>query len=134
MRTNRAKGLVARMLLVVSLLIGFVALTETNTQAQSRHGFNRHHGGRVIVRPRVFFTPRAYPWGWYRTYPYSYVPSTHVTEGQGYHDGLDDGKDDAKDRDGYDPYRHNDYKNAVTSAYINGYLRGYAEGYRLRAG
>ena len=29
-----------------------------------------------------------------------------------------------------DPYRHKDYKNAMSSPYINAYLPAYAEGYR----
>ena len=133
MRTNNTKGLFARMLLVVSLLFGFVALTGTTVQAQGYRSYDRHHRGRVIVRPRarVFVTPRViYPRAYVYNRPYSYVPSSHVTEGQGYRDGLNDGRDDARDRDGFNPYRHNDYKNAETSGYINGYLRGYEEGYR----
>src|SRR5262245_23752584 len=142
MTMNQVKWLLTRMLLVVTLLFGVVALMGTTVQAQGRQRFDRFRG-----QPRVFIYPRAYPrrwywsdwywgdrWGWYGVdYPYyyqGYFPSGHVTEGQGFHDGLDDGKDDAKHGKGNDPYRHKDYKNAVTSAYINGYLRGYAEGYR----
>jgi hypothetical protein len=138
MKMNRVKGTVARTLLVVTLLFVFVTLSGEAAQAQHRQGFHRH-GGRARVHARVFIHPRRWHWHdrwhWYdRTYPYYYgdyyFPSSHVTEGQGYHDGLDDGKDDAKDRKAFDPYRHKDYKNAVTSAYIDGYLRGYGEGYR----
>ena len=140
MKTNQVKELVTRMLLVVSLLFGVVALTGTTVQAQRWQRFDRNRGG---FQPRVFIYPRVYPRRWYwqdrsywydQTYPYGYqgyyFPSTHLSEGQGYRDGLDDGKDDAKDRRANDPYRHKDYKNAVTSAYIGGYLQGYAEGYR----
>ncbi|HWN99034.1 MAG TPA: hypothetical protein VNS63_07155 [Blastocatellia bacterium] len=143
MKRNRVKALVTRMLLVLGLLFGLVGLTDTTVQAQSGRRFDRHPGR---VPSRVFIYPRVYPrrwywydrWNWYDGgYPYYqsyYFPSTHETEGQGYHDGLDDGKDDAKDRKAYDPYRHKDYRNAITSAYIDGYLRGYAEGYRRVAG
>ena len=133
MKMNRVKGTVTRMLLVVTLLFGIVVLTGPTVQAQGRNRFDR---GRVHPR-RVFVSPRRWYWHdrWYwNDYPYNYqsfyFPSTHVTEGQGYRDGLNDGKDDVKDRKANDPYRHKDYKNAVTSAYISGYLRGYAEGYR----
>lgn len=135
MKKNRIMGLVTRMVLVVSLVFGVVALTGTTAEAQRGHGFFRH-GGRVPSR--VFVYPRRWYWGdryWYGPwYPYGYqsyyFPSSHVSEGQGYHDGLDDGKDDARDGKANEPYRHKDYKNAITSAYISGYLRGYAEGYR----
>lgn len=143
MKRNRIIALVTRMLLVVSLVFGVVALTGTTAQAQRGHGFDGH---RHRVPSRVFVYPRIYPRGWYwhnrwswygSGYPYHhsyYFPSTHVSEGQGYRDGLDDGKDDARDGKANDPYRHKDYKDAVTSAYIGGYLRGYAEGYRQVSG
>ena len=126
MRKNKITGLLTRMFLVVSLLFGVFTFTGTTADAQFRRG-------RVIVRPRVFFYPRPF----YRPYWYtsSYYPlATHVTEGEGYKDGRDDGKDDAKHHKGYDPYRHGDYKNAQTSAYLDGYIRGYADGFRERAG
>ena len=128
MRSNRTIGLLTKMFLVVSLLFGVMAFTGSTAQAQWRSR------GRVIVRPRVFVYPRTfYPRSFY--YNRVYIPpATHVSEGQGYRDGLDDGKDDAKDRRGYDPYRHGDYKNAQTSAYVEGYLRGYADGFRQRIG
>ena len=134
MKRSRIVGLVTRKLLVVGLVFGMLAATGTTAQAQHRQGFYRHRGG---VHSRVFIYPRVNSrrWFWYGpTYPYGfqsyYFPSTHVSEGQGYRDGLDDGKDDAKDGKANDPYRHKDYKNAVTSAYTGGYLRGYSEGYR----
>lgn len=126
MRSNRTIGLLTRMLLVVSLLFGVVTFAGTTADAQHRHG-------RVIVQPRVFVYQRPF----YRPYWYNrvyFAPSGRVTEGQGYNDGLHDGKDDAKDRKVYDPTRHNDYKNAQTSAYLDGYRRGYDEGYRQRIG
>ena len=144
MNMKRVKRLVTRMLVVVSLLFAVVALTGTEVQAQRWQRFDRHNGR---VPSRAFVYPRVYPrrgywpnrWYWYgETYPYPYqsyyFPSSHVSEGQGYRDGLDDGKGDAKHRKASDPYRHKDYKNAVTSAYISGYLRGYAEGYRQVVG
>ena len=127
MRSNRTKGLLTKMLLMVSLLFGVVAFTGLTAEAQHRHG-------RVFVRPRVYVYPRTfwYPRSfWYNRY---YFPPSHATAGQGYSDGKDDGKDDAKHGKGYDPYRHNDYKDAVTSAYVDAYLRGYADGYAQRAG
>ena len=139
MSRKRITSLVTKMFLVVSLLFGVVAFTGDRAQAQRGRGFDRH-GGRHY--PGVFTYRRHYPrrwysgsrWNWYGTYPYGfnsyYFPSTHVSEGQGYRDGLDDGKDDVKDAKAYDPYRHQDYKDAITSAYTSGYLRGYAEGYR----
>jgi hypothetical protein len=131
MRSTRAKGLLTRMLLVVSLLFGFVAFAGTTADAQFRHR------GRVVVRPRVFvyqrpFYPRAY---WYNRYNRVYIPpATHVSESQGFRDGLNDGSDDAKDGKSFDPTRHNSYKNAQTSAYLDGFRRGYDEGYRQRNG
>jgi hypothetical protein len=134
MMMNRVKGVVTRMVLAVILLVGFVAFIGTTAQAQGRHGFHRspRASHRVFVRPRFFLVPRAYPRGYWYHHGFSpyYYPSSHVTEGQGYHDGLDDGKDDAEDGKAYDPYRHKDYKNGMTSEYLNGYLRGYADGYR----
>src|SRR5262245_15984526 len=137
MTINRNSKLLVRMLLLVTLLVGVVTMTGSTVQAQGRQRFDRFRGSPgVFVRPRVF--PRRLFWGdswfWYgqgypNYYPGYYYPSNRVTEGQGYRDGLDDGKDDAKDRKANDPYRHKDYKNAITSAYISGYLRGYAEGY-----
>ena len=132
MSMNRAKGLVTRMLLVVSLLLGVVALTGTTVQAQRWQRFDN----RGRVQSRVFIYPQVYPRRWYgynRTYPYyyqNYFPSTHVTEGQGYRDGVHDGKHDAEDGKDYNPQRHSDYKNAESSGYIDGYLQGYEEGYR----
>jgi hypothetical protein len=137
MSMNRFKELVTQIILVVSLLFGVVALTGTTAQAQGQLRFDRHRGG---VRSRVFIYPQIYSSRWYwhdswynQTYPYYYqsyyIPSTHVTEGQGYRDGLDDGKDDAEEGKAYNPHHHNDYKNAETSAYTSGYLQGYAEGY-----
>ena len=133
MRSNRTIGLLTRMLLVVSLLFGVMAFTGTTAQAQY------WQRGRVFVRPRAYVYPRTfYPRTFYpRSFYYNRVyipPATHVTEGQGFRDGLDDGRNDAKHDRGYDPYRHGDYKNAQTSAYIDGYIRGYAEGYRQRIG
>lgn len=138
MHRNRVKELVTRMLLVISLLFGVVASLGTTAQAQGWQRSDRHYRN----RGRVFVYPRRWYWHdrWFwrdQTYPFYenyYFPSSHVTEGQGYKDGLDDGKDDSKDRKAYDPYRHKDYKNAVTSAYINGYLRGYADGFRQISG
>jgi hypothetical protein len=129
MRSNRTKGLLTRMLLVVSLLFGFMAFVGTSTaEAQYRHR------GRVIVRPRVFVYPRTfYPRTYYpRRYGFTrvYIPPTHVTEEQGFRDGLNDGKDDAEDDKGYRPESHNSFKNARSSAYLDGFRRGYAEGYR----
>jgi hypothetical protein len=125
MRSNGTKGLLTRMLLMVSLLFGVMAFAGTTADAQYRH-----RGG-VIVRPRVFVYPRTfYPRSsfWYnRVY---IPPATHFTEGQGFRDGLHDGKDDAKDNEGYKPERHNSFKNAQSSAYLDGYRRGYDEGYR----
>jgi hypothetical protein len=128
MRMNQAKRLVTQILLVVSLLFGVIVLTGTTVQAQGWRRYDRH-SARVFIYPRVynrrlFWYDRAYPY-----YYQNYFPSTHVTEGQGYHDGLNDGKDDAEDGKSYYPQRHNDYKNAETSGYINGYLQGYEEGY-----
>src|SRR4030095_2192148 len=107
MRSNRTKGLLTRILVVVSLLFGFVAFAGTTADAQFR---NR---GRIVVQPRVFvyprpFYPRAY---WYNRYNRVYFPpATHVSESQGFHDGLNDGSDDARDGKSYDPTRHNIYK------------------------
>ena len=132
MRSNRTKGLLTRMLLVVSLLFGVVAFAGTTADAQFRR-----HRGRVIVQPRVFVTtrpyyPRAY---WYNQYNRVYFPpATHVSESQGFRDGLNDGSDDARDGKSYEPARHNSYKNAQTSAYLDGFRRGYDEGYRQRNG
>jgi hypothetical protein len=134
MRSNRTVGLLTRMLLVVSLLFGVIAFTGTSADAQ-----RRNFRGGIVVRPRVFVYPRTfYPRSyWYGFGPHYYGPSYYsysfnnrVTEGQGYNDGLDDGKGDAKHNKGYDPYRHGDYKNGQTSAYLDGYLRGYADGFR----
>lgn len=129
MRSNRTRELFKKMVLVVSLLFGVVAFAGTTAQAQHMH----RQGGRVVIVPRVFFGPRAFGprWYWYNS-PY-YFPASHMTEGQGYSDGIHDGKDDAKHDKGYDPYRHHDYKDSLTSAYTEAYLRGYAEGFRERA-
>jgi hypothetical protein len=127
MRFNRTKGLLTRMLLVVSLLFGFVAFAGTTADAQYRHR------GRVIVRPRVFVYPRTfYPRSfYYNRYNRVYIPpATHVTESQGFRDGLNDGRDDARDDKGYRPESHNSYKNAQSSAYLDGFRRGYDEAYR----
>ena len=127
MRFNRTKGLLTRMLLVVSLLFGFVAFAGTTADAQYRHR------GRVIVRPRVLVYPRTfYPRSfYYNRYNRVYVPlATHVTESQGFRDGLNDGRDDARDDKGYRPESHNSYRNAQSSAYLDGFRRGYDEGYR----
>ena len=129
MRSNQTIGLLTRLFLVVSLLFGVVTFAGATAEAQFRQR------GRVIVQPRVFIYPRPfYPRTFYpRSYWYNstyYPPATHVTEGEGYRDGLDDGKHDAKHNKGYNPYSHGDYKNAQTSAYLDGYIRGYAEGYR----
>lgn len=139
MNSKRIKTLVTRMLLVVTLLLGTVALTGTTAHAQRSRGWDRNRG-QVHVHPGWSYRrwPRYNRWYW-SGYPfgyqsYYYFPSTHVTEGQGYRDGRDDGKDDAKDGKGYDPYRHKDYQNAETSAYISGYIRGYQEGYRQVSG
>src|SRR5262245_15739766 len=124
MRMNKIKGLVTRGLLVVSLLAGFVVFTGTTADAQWRRG-------RVVVRPRVFVYPRTYyPRSYWYGRSYFYTPPTHVTEGQGYNDGLHDGRDDAKHGKGYSPYSHNSYKNSMSSAYTDGFLRGYADGFR----
>ena len=127
MRSNRNKGLLTRMLLVVSLLFGFMTLVGTTAEAQFRQR------GRVIVRPRVFVYPRTFYPRRYGYYPYGYtrvyVPPSHVTEEQGFRDGLNDGRDDAKDGKGFRPESHNSYKNAQSSAYLEGFRRGYAEGY-----
>src|SRR3989442_4715622 len=132
MRSN-SKGLLTRVFLVVSLLFGVVTFAGTTAEAQFRHR------GRVIVQPRVFVYPRTfYPRAFYpQSYLYNrayYAPVGRVTEGQGYREGLNDGKDDAKHNKGYDPYRHNDYKHAETSAFLDGHIRGYEEGYRQRIG
>lgn len=127
MRSNRYIGLLTRMLLVVSLVFGVVTFAGTTAEAQYRQR------GRVIVRPRVFVYPRTfYPRRWYS--PRVYYTPTHVTEGQGYSDGLNDGKNDAKHGKGFNPQRHNDFKDARTSAYLDGYSRGYEDGYRQRVG
>ena len=127
MRLNKITGLLTRMFLVVSLLFGVVAFAGTTADAQWRHR------GRVVVRPRVFVYPRTfYPRSYYyNRYPRVYIaPSTHVTEAQGYRDGLNDGRDDARDNEGYRPESHNSYRNAQTTAYLEGFRRGYDVGYR----
>jgi hypothetical protein len=115
-----------RMVLVVSLLFSAAALAGT---ANAQHRLGHHHHGRgphrVFIYPRTFY-PRT--WFWYNR-PFYYYP-THVTESQGYRDGLHDGRDDAQDNERYNPYKHNSYKDAQSSAYVEGFLRGYAEGYR----
>jgi hypothetical protein len=115
---------------MVSLLFGVVAIASETAEAQRR--------GRVIIRHRprvVYVAPRPFYrrpfFGYNRFYV---VPQTHVTEGQGYRDGLNDGEDDAEEGKGYTPYSHNSYKNAQSDAYISGFLRGYAEGYRRHRG
>jgi hypothetical protein len=135
---NRTTRLIIKMLLVVGLLSGVVALTGSTAQAQRWQRIDRYRGGahgRVFIYPRRWYWDR---WYWYDPiYPFGYqsyyYSNNHVTEGQGYRDGLDDGKDDAKDGKPNNPYRHKDYKNAITSAYIDGYLRGYTEGFRQLA-
>jgi|ERR1041384_162813 hypothetical protein len=131
MRSNRTAELFKKMVLVVSLLFGVVAFAGTTAQAQRFH----HRGGRVvIVQPRPFFGVRFFgPRYRYGYSPYFY-PSSHVTEGQGYNDGLHDGREDAKKNKGYDPQRHHDLGDSLTSAYTEAYLRGYADGFRERAG
>jgi len=130
MRSERTKGLLTKAVLMVSLLFGVVAVTGTTAEAQH---WRRGNGRVVVVQPRFGFGRPFYPYryGFYGSY---YFPSTHVTEGQGYKDGLDDGKHDAKHNKGYDPQQHSDYKNAQTSAYLEGYTRGYAEGFGMRSG
>ena len=133
MRSNRTAGLFKKMVLVVSLLFGVVAFAGTTAQAQRWH----HNRGRVVVvQPRVFFGPRAFGprYGYRNGYNPYYYPSSHVTEGQGYNDGRHDGSEDAKKNKGYDPQRHHDLGDSITSAYSDAYLRGYADGYRERAG
>ena len=94
MRMNRTRRLVTRMLLVVTLLFGVIALTGSTVQAQSWRRFDGHRGraGRVFIYPRQWYWQdrwylygSPYPYG----YPSYYFPSSHVTEGQGYRDGLD---------------------------------------------
>lgn len=52
MRMNRIRGLVTRMLLVVSLLFGVIAMTGSTVQAQGWRRFDGHRGrvGRVFFR------------------------------------------------------------------------------------
>ena len=118
--------------LVVSLLFGVIAMTGSTAQAQNWRRFDGHRGraGRAFIYPRQWYWQDRWYWN---GSPYSfgypgYFPSSHLTEGQGYRDGLDDGKDDAKHGKAFDRYRHKDYKNVITSAYINAYLRAYGEG------
>ena len=129
MTSNRTIALLTKLLLAVTVVFGVVTFSGVTAEAQYRHR------GRVIVQPRVFVYPRTYYprryWGYNRVY---FAPSTHVTEDQGFRDGLNDGRDDAKDRKSYDPSRHNSYKNAQTSAYLDGFRRGYEEGYSQRNG
>jgi len=159
MNRTRLTPLVTRMFLIVTLLLGIVAFSDETAQAQRWQRYDRYRGQinrGVSVYPRRY--PRVYAgrgyWNnaWYGYgyghgfgfgygygygygYPYQsyYFATSHVWEGEGFRDGLDDGKDDAKDGKANDPFRHKDYKNALTSAYIDGYLRGYEEGYRRYA-
>jgi hypothetical protein len=129
MRVKSTRDLLKKVVIVVTLLIGYVAMTTPVAEAQRRHR-------RVVVRPRVFVYSSPFYSPFYRPFGYSryYFPAGRVTEGQGYRDGLNDGEDDAEDGKGYRPQSHNDYKNAMTSAYLDGYRRGYDEGYRNTRG
>ena len=57
MRMNRIRGLVTRMLLVVTLLFGVIALTGSTAQAQSWRRFDGHRdrAGRIFAYPRQFY-------------------------------------------------------------------------------
>jgi hypothetical protein len=63
---------------------------------------------------------------------------SRVAYDNGYEDGLSKGREDARDRDGYDPTRHRDYRNATRGydddygsrdQYRNVYRDGFRAGY-----
>jgi hypothetical protein len=75
-------------------------------------------------------------------YGYNSVPYDN-----GYRKGLEKGREDARDRDGFDPVRHKEYRNADSGynnrygakdeyklAYRDGFEAGYSEGYRGAGG
>ena len=132
MSINQVKVLVTRRLLIVSLLLGIVALTATTGQAQhccSTDGYNGRVYSRVVIYTQVY--PRQlYRYNYsHPFYPIYYYTKPRVTQDQGYLDGLRDGRDDAENRKPYYPNHHRDYKKAETSGYYGGYLQGYEEGY-----
>jgi hypothetical protein len=112
--------------LILSLVLGFIVLTNTTAQAQYRtRNYERND----------------------RNYGTSYrYDSLNLARQYGYKDGFKDGADAAREGDRYHPQNSGDWqkgtngyedrygsKNAYKSAYRQAYLQGYKEGFN-RAG
>ncbi len=106
--------------LVLSLVFGFMLLSNAAVQAQYR---DRDYG-------------RNYPSDTYGNQMY------RVAQDYGYRDGRNEGANDARDRDRYEPQKSSDYKKATNGynsdyrnkeaykqAYRDAFLHGYDEGY-----
>ena len=110
--------------ILLSLVFGFVLISDTSAQAQSRAYSNNSRSG-------------------------SYYSNDYESEGMqvarqyGYEDGLEDGADAGRERDAYHPENSGDWqkgtngyedrfgsKKAYKQAYREAYLQGYKEGYK----
>jgi hypothetical protein len=114
--------------LILSLIIGLIALTNIVAQAQypTYRGYERNNGNNRNDR-------------YDNNYRYNALEAARQN---GYRDGLNDGADAAREGDRYHPQNSGDWqkgtngyedrygsKNAYRSAYRDAYMRGYREAF-----
>lgn len=128
MKSNKIKGLIVGMSLVIMLLIG-IGSTTANAQ-----------GKRVVRRPARVFVYRNYNPFWYRYYdpfwdPFYYShyrvvdPIAYQRE-QGYREGKDEGKEDAKKGRAASATGNKDYLKSNSIHFREAFLQGYNAGYQ----
>jgi hypothetical protein len=110
--------------ILLSLVLGFVLISNTSAQAQS-YAYGNERRSSV-------------------TYSNDYESEgTQVARQYGYEDGLEDGADAGRERDAYHPENSGDWqkgtngyedrfgsKSAYKQAYRAAYLQGYRDGYK----
>lgn len=123
MYSNRILGNIKKTAILLSLVVGFVLISDNAAHAQNRYNRNERQ---------------------YKVYIYENgSEGTRAARQYGYEDGFEDGADAGKERDAYHPENSGDWqkgtngyedkfgnKKLYKQAYRQAYLQGYKNGYK----
>ena len=123
MYMNNTINTIRKIGIILSLILGFMLISSTETNAQNRDSrdYNNYYGYN------------------------SYGPAADIARKYGYQDGLNDGADAAREGDRYHPQNSGDWqkgtngyesrygsKGAYKQAYRQAYMEGYNAAYQRR--
>jgi|GEM_PF-2065162 len=131
MYTNNTINKIKKIGILLSLILGFMLISSTETSAQYRDNRNSRRDNR--------------DYNDYYGYN-SYGSAADIARKFGYQDGLNDGGDAAREGDSYHPQNSGDWqkgtngyesrygsKGAYKQAYRQAYVEGYNAGYQRRS-